>query len=132
MLLLIAIFIPTFLWGIRKTISNIQKLPEFTDSDVAAVQRQMTVLLVGSPLLLLFFAIARLVLDQPTPSIVFIALLIGFAPLAYIAVSSIKNRVAIGGRIPARGARAVWSGVINLVFLIVMFAGFAIYLISLM
>src|SRR5689334_12800722 len=94
-LLLIAIFIPTFLWGMRKTISNIQKLPEFTDLDVAAVRRQMLALLVGLPLILLFFAMARLVWDQPTPFIVYTALLMGFAPLAYVAVSGIRNRIMI-------------------------------------
>ena len=132
MLLLIAIFIPMFLWGVRKNVSTIRQLPEFTDSDVATVQRQMIALLVGLPLLLLFFAVARLVVDQPSPGIILIVLLIGFIPLAYIAVSSIRNRVAIGGRIPARGARAVRSGIINLVFLILLFTGFTLYLISLM
>ena len=128
MLLLVAIFIPTFLWGMRKTISNIQKLPEFTDLDVAAVRRQMLALLVGLPLILLFFPLARLVWNQPTPAIIFIALIMGFAPLAYIAVSAIRNRVLIreGGR-PVKGAEAVRSGVISLVFFILMFGGFAIY-----
>jgi hypothetical protein len=130
MILLIAIFIPTFLWAMRKTISNIQKLPEFTDLDVVAVRRQMMALLVGMPLVVLFFALARLVWDQPTPYIVFIALIMGFASLAYIAVSSIRNRVSIiRGResLPVKGAKAVRSGVINLVFVILMFTGTAIF-----
>jgi hypothetical protein len=131
MLLLIAIFIPTFLWGMRRTISNIQKLPEFTDLDVIVVRHQLLALLVGLPLLLLFFAFARLLLDRPTPSIVFIALIMGFAPLTYIAASSIRNRVSIlrgGGRLPIKGTKAVRSGVINLVLVVLMFTGFAIFL----
>jgi len=129
-ILLIAIFVPTFLWAMRKTISNIQELPEFTDLDVATVRRQMMALLVGMPFVVLFFALARLVWDQPTPSTVFIALIMGFTPLAYIAVSSIRNRVSIiRGRepLPVKGAKAVWSGVLNLVFIILMFTGFTIY-----
>jgi hypothetical protein len=130
---MIAIFVPTFLWAMRKTISNIQDLPDFTDLDVATVRRQMMALLVGMPFVVLFFALARLVWDQPTPSTVFIALIMGFAPLAYIAVSSIRNRVSIirgRERLPVKGAKAVWSGVLNLVFIILMFTGFAIYFVS--
>ena len=131
MLLLIAIFIPTFLWVIRKTISDMQKLPEFTDLDVAAVRRQMLALLVGMPLIVLFFPLVRLVWSQPTPYIVFIALIMGIAPLMYIAVSSIQNRVSIiRGRepLPIKGAKAVRSGVINLVLVVLMSTGFAIFL----
>jgi len=128
MLLLIAIFIPTFLWGMRKTISNLQKLPEFTDLDVAAVRRQMLALLVGTPLFVLFFAVSRLLLDRPSPYTVFIGLILGFVPPAYIAVSAIRNRVLIGERgQPVKGAKAVRGGVISLVFLVLMFGGFAIY-----
>ena len=130
MLLLIAIFIPTFLWAMRKTISNIQKSLEFTDLDVAAVRRQMLALLVGMPLVVLFFPLVRLVSAQPTHHIFFIALIMGIAPLLYIAVSSIRNRVSIfRGRepLPLKGAKAVRSGVINLVLVILMSTGFAIF-----
>ena len=127
-ILLIAIFIPTFLWGLRKIISDMQKSPDFTDHDVIAVRRQMLALLVEGPLVLSFFTISRLILDRPSPYTVFIGLILGFAPLAYIAMSSIRNRVAIGGRsLPVKGTKAVWSGVISLVFIILMFTGFAIY-----
>jgi len=61
----------------------------------------------------------------------FIALILGFAPLAYIAMSSIRNRIAIGGRsLPITGTRAVWSGIISLVFIVLIFTGFAIYFAS--
>ncbi len=127
-ILMIAIFIPTFLWGVQKTISKLQQLPDFTELDVDAIRRQMLALLVGVPLILLFFALARLVLDQPTPGFVFIALIMGFAPLAYIAVSAIRNRISIGeGGRPVKGAKAVRRGVISLVFLVLLFGGFAIY-----
>ncbi len=132
MVLLIVIFIAVFFWGMRKTISNLQNLSDFTHPEVAAIQCQMLALLVGVPLAVLFLVLAPLVWKQPSPHTFFIGLMLGFAPLAYIAVSSIRNRVAIGGRIPARGTRAVRSGVINLVFLILVFTGSAIYLISLM
>jgi hypothetical protein len=130
MLLLIAIFIPTFLWVMRKTISNIQKLPEFTDLDVATVRRQMMALLVGMPLVVLLFPLVRLVSAQPMPYIYFIGFMMGFAPLVYISVSSIRNRVSIfRGRepLPIKGAKAVRSGVINLVLVILMFTGFTIF-----
>jgi len=133
-ILLIAIFILVFLWAMRKGISNIQKLQDFTDLDVAAVRSQMLALLVGMPLVVLFFVLAPLVWDQPSPYTVFIALIIGFAPIAYIAVSSIRNRVSIfRGResIPVKGAKAIWSGVINLVFIFLVFIGYAIYFASL-
>jgi hypothetical protein len=128
MLLLIAIFIPTFHWGMRKTISNMQKLPEFTDLDVAAVRRQMLALLVGLPIFVLFFPLARLLWDRPTPTIVFIALIMGFTPPAYITVSAIRNRILIGERgRPVKGAKAVRGGVIGFVFLVLMFGWFGIY-----
>src|SRR6266487_6573021 len=95
MLLLIGIFIPTFLWGLRKRISDMQKSPDFTDRDVIAVRRQMLAIVMGTPLVVLFLALSPLVWDQPSPAMVFIALILGFAPLAYIAVSSIRNRVSI-------------------------------------
>jgi hypothetical protein len=127
-ILMIAIFIPTFLWGLRKVISNMKKSTEFTDLEMTAVRRQMLALLVGTPLIVLFFAVSRLILDRPSPYTVFIGLILGFAPIAYVAVSSIRNRVAIGGRsLPAKGAKAVWSGVIGLVFIVLMFGGLAIY-----
>jgi hypothetical protein len=132
-ILLIAIFVPIFLWGLRKKISDMQKSPNFTDQDVIAIRRQMLTLLVGIPLLLLSLALPPLIWDQPPPNTVFIALIIGFAPLAYIAMSSIRNRVSIGrGSLPTKGTQAVWSGVINLVFIVVMFTGLAIYFASLL
>ena len=126
--LIIAIFIPTFLWGIRKVISSMKKSTEFTDLDIVTVRRQMLVLLVWVPVVLLFFAVARLVWEQPTPAFVFIALIMGFVPLAYIAISAIRNRISIaeGGR-PIKGVKAVRGGVITLVFLVLTFGGFAIY-----
>ena len=131
-ILLSALFIPIFLWGLRKRISVMQKSPDFTDGDVMAVRRQMLAFLVGVPLVLLFLALSPLVWGQPSPSTVFIGLILGFAPLAYLAVSSIRNRVAIGGGLlPVKGAKAVWSGVIGLVFIVLTFTGFAIYFASL-
>ena len=127
-ILLSSLFVPIFLWGLRKRVSAMQKSPDFTDRDVAAVQRQMLAFAVGVPLILLFFAVSPLIWDQPSPYTVFIGLLLGFAPLAYLAVSSIRNRVAIGaGLLPVKGTKAVRSGVINLVFLVLLFGGFAIY-----
>jgi hypothetical protein len=128
MLLLVAIFIPIFLWGIRKVISSMEKSTEFTVLDIVTVRRQMLVLLVWAPVVLLFFAVARLVLEQPTPAFVFTALIMGVVPLAYIAISAIRNRILIaeGGR-PVKGAKAVRGGVITLVLLVLTFGGFAIY-----
>ena len=130
-ILMIAIFIPTFLWGLRKVISNMKKSTEFTNLEMAAVRRQMLVLLVWTPLIVLFFAVSRLILDRPSPYTVFFGLILGFTPLAYIAVSAIRHRVSIGeGGRPVKGAKAVRSGVISLVFLALVFGGFAIYFAS--
>jgi hypothetical protein len=127
-ILMIAIYIPIFIWALRKVISNMKKSTEFTDLEMAAVRRQMMALLVGTPLILLFFALAPLIWDQPTSDMVFISLIMGFVPLAYIAVSAIRNRISIGGRgLPVKGTKAVRSGVISLVFLVLLFGGFAIY-----
>ena len=126
--LMIAIFIPTFLWGLRKVISNMKKSTEFTDLEMAAVRRQMLVLLVWVPVVLLFFSLAPLIWDRPSSAMIFIALIMGFVPLAYIAVSAIRNRILIAERgQPVTGAKAVRGGVISLVFLVLMFGGFAIY-----
>ena len=127
-ILMIAIFIPTFLWGLRKVISNMKKSTEFTDLDIVIVRRQMLVLLVWVPLVLLFFSVAPLLWAQPSSAMIFIALIMGFVPLVYITVSAIRNRILIGegGRL-VKGAKAVRSGVISLVFLVLMFGGLAIY-----
>lgn len=128
--LLIAIFIAIFLGALRKTISNIQKLSDFTDLQVTAVRHQMLAVLVGIPLFLLFLVLSPLGWNQPSPYTFFIGLFLGFAPLAYIALSSIRNRVSIfRGReqLPVKGAQAVRSGVLNLVFIVLVLTGFAIY-----
>ena len=129
-LLLIAIFIVIFLWALRKGISNIQESAEFTDLEVVAVRRQMLALLVGVPLFLLFFVLSPLMWEQPSPYTLFIGLIIGFVPLAYIAVSSIQNRVSIlrgRERLPVKGTKAIWSGVMNLAVIFLAFIGYAIY-----
>src|SRR5215211_4646593 len=79
-----AIFVPIFLWGLRKRISIMQKSLDYTDRDVIAVRRQMLAFLVGVPLVLLFFAVSPLIWDEPAPSTFLIGLIIGFAPLAYL------------------------------------------------
>ena len=105
-----------------------QNSPDFTVHDVNAVRHQMLAFIVGVPLILLFFALWPLIWNHPSPSTVFIGLIIGFIPLAYVAVSSIRNRIAIGGGLlPVKGKKAVRSGVISLVFLVLLFGGFAIY-----
>ena len=132
-IILLAIFIAVFIWAIRKTTSDLQKLPEFTLAEVAAVRRQLQALLVGVPVAVLFLVLAPLMWEQPSPQIFLVGLILGFAPLVYIAMSSIRNRVTIGeGGKVARGARAIRSGVITLVFLILVFTGSAMYLFSLM
>lgn len=132
-ILLIAIFIAGFLWALRKTISDLQKLADFTQLEVAAVRHQMLALLVGLPLFLLFLVLSPLVWEQQSPYTVFIGLIIGFTSLAYIAVSSIRNRVSIlrgRERLPIKGSKAVWSGVMNIVVIILVFIGYAIYFAS--
>ena len=132
-ILLIAIFIAGFLWALRKTISDLQKLPDFSELEVAAVRHQMLALLVGIPLFLLSFVLSPLVWDQPSPYTVFIELITGFVPLAYIAVSSIRNRVSIlrgRERLPVKGTKAIWSGVLNLVLIFVVVTGYTLYFTS--
>jgi hypothetical protein len=130
-LLLSVIFIAIFFWAMRRAISNMQKSPEFTHLEVDAVRGQMLALLVGTPLVLMFVVLAPLLWEQPSSDMVFIGLILGFAPLAYIAVSAIRNRVLIGGRsLPIKGTRAARSGVINLVLVILMFIGSVIFFAS--
>ena len=134
MVLLIAIFIATFIWGLRKTISTIQKLPDFTQLEVAIVRRQILALLIGMPLVVLFLVLSPLGWNLRQPFIFFLALIIGFVPLTYISVTSIRNHVSIFSShkgIPDKGPKAVWSGVINLVFIVLVFTGYAIYFASL-
>jgi hypothetical protein len=127
-LLLSAISILIFLSALRKLRSDMQKSPEYTERDVIAVQRQILALLVETPLVLLFFAISRLTLDRPSAYTVFMGLILGFVPLAYLAVSWIRDGIAIGGRsLPIKGTEAVRSGVISLVVLVLSFGGTAIY-----
>jgi hypothetical protein len=123
-----AIFIPIFLWGLRKRVGAMQNSQNFTNRDVTAVRHQMLTFAVGVPLILLFFALSPLIWNEPSASTVFIGLIIGFIPLAYVNVISIRNRITIGrGLLPVKGTKAVRSAVISLVFLVILFGGFAIY-----
>ena len=127
--LLVILIGALFLWALRKGISNIQKSLEFTDLEGAAIQRQLLALL-GIPLFILFVGLTPLAWDQWPPYGVFVALIIGFAPLAYISVSSIRNRVSILRRLeplPVKGRKAVWNGATNLALILLTFAGFAYY-----
>jgi hypothetical protein len=130
---LIAIFIAIFRWALRKGISEMQKSPDFTDRDVIAVRCQMLALLIGIPFFLLFLVLSPLGWNLRQPFIYFLALIIGFAPLAYISVSSIQNRVSIfrgSTSLPVKGTKAVWKGVIYLVFIVLVFTGFIVYFAS--
>jgi hypothetical protein len=124
--------IAVFLWALRKGISNIQNFPGFTDLEATAIRRQMLALL-GVPLFILFFVLSPLAWHEFPPYALFIGLIIGFAPVGYIAVSSIRNRVSIfRGRepLPVKGTKAVWNGVMNLVLIFLVFMGYALYFAS--
>jgi len=131
-LVFIGIFFVISLWGLKKSISHIQKLPEFTDFEVTVIRHQMLVLLGGITLFLLFFALSPLVWGEvkrwpPYASI--LALIIGFLPLVYISVNSIKNRVSMFRGIdssPTKGAKAIWYSILNLVLTLLAF-GYALY-----
>jgi len=126
------ILIAIFLWGLRKGISRLQELPDFTDLETAAIRGQMLALL-GLPLFILFLVLSPLGWDLAKPSTFFVALIIGLAPLAYISVSSIRNRVSIlrgRGPLPDKGARAVWDGVANLALILLALVGYALYFAS--
>jgi hypothetical protein len=129
----IVVLIALFLFRIlRKGISNIEKSGDFSNLEMAAIRRQMLALL-GVPLFLLFFILSPLAWDELPPYALFIALIIGFAPVAYIAVSSVRNRVSIfesRASLPVKGTRAVWDGVMNLVLVLVVFIGYALYFAS--
>lgn len=129
----VLILIAFYLWAFWQGFSRPQKLPDFTDIEEAVIRRQMLALL-GLPIFILFLVLSPLAWDHWSPNIVFIALIIGFGPLAYISVISIRYRVSIlRGReqLPIKGAKAVWSGVLNLVFIFLVFIGFVLYFASL-
>lgn len=87
----------------------------------------------GIPLFLLFLVLSPLVWEQPSPYTVFIGLILGFVPIAYIAVSSIRTRVSIlrgRERLPVKGTKAIWSGILNIVLMVLVFTGYAIYFAS--
>ena len=72
--------------------------------------------LLGVPLFVLALALYR-----AQPYVFAVVFLIGFGPLGYIAVSSIRNRVSILQRrksLPIRGNKAVWAGIGNLVLIL--------------
>ena len=126
----IVLLIAIFLWAMQKGISNIQKLPDLTDIEAAVIRRQMLALTVGTPLFILFLFLSPLGWNLGKPIPFFVALIIGFAPLLYISISSIRNRVSIlRGREPhaVKGAKAVWNGAMNLAFISLAFIVFAIY-----
>ena len=120
----ILILIAVFLWGWRQGFRYIQKLPDFTDNETAAIRHQMIALL-GVPLFVLALALYRA--KSYSFAVVF---LIGFGPLGYIAVSSIRNRVSILQRresLPIRGNKAVWAGIVNLVLILLSLGLFLYY-----
>ena len=118
---MIGIFIAISIWGIRKSISNLQQSSDFTNIEVTTIRHQMLVLLWCISLFLLFLVLSPLVWGKRMPPYaVFAALTIGFAPLAYISVNSIKNRVSIFRTIeqrPVKGTKAVWYGILNIAFI---------------
>jgi hypothetical protein len=131
---LIVLFIAIYRWALRKRIHDMRQSPDFTEQDVIAVRNQMLALMIGVPLFLLFLFLSPLGWNLRQPFVFFLAFIIGFAPLAYISVSSIQNRVSIFQArkgIPIQGTKAVWSGVINLAFIILVFTAFAVYFASL-
>src|SRR5690349_5676443 len=110
----------------QKGISNIQKSPDLKDIEAVAIKHQMLDWMVGMRLFLLFLVLSPLGCNLQQVFVFFVALIIEFAPLAYISISSIRNRVSIlGGREQhaVKGAMAVWSGGMNLAFIFLVFAG---------
>ena len=130
---LIVLFIAIFRWSLRKRIRDLQQSPEVTEQDVMAVQRQTFALMIGIPLFLLFLVLSPLGWNLRHPFVYFLTLIIGFAPLAYISVSSVRNRVSIFRRFeasPAKGTKAVWKGILYLMFIILVLIGFTVYFAS--
>jgi len=120
----ILILIAIFLWGWRQGFRYIQKLPGLTDNETAAIRHQMLALL-GMPLFVLALALYR-----AKPYAFAFVFLIGFGPLGYIAMSSIRNRVSILQRresLPIRGNKAVWVGIGNLVVILLALGLFLYY-----
>jgi hypothetical protein len=130
---MIVIFEAVFRWVLRKQISEMQHSSDYSDREVNAVCYQTLALMIGVPLSMLFLVLSPLGWNLQHPFIYFLALALGFAPLAYIAVSSIRNRISIfrgRERLPVKGVKAVRSGVINLVLVILMFTGSVIFFAS--
>ena len=123
------LLIAIFLWAMQKGISNIQKLPDLTDIEAVVIRRQMLAFMVGIPIFLLFLFLSPLGWNLAKPIPFFATLIIGFAPLVYVSVSSIRNRVSIlRGREShaVKGAKAVWNGVMNLAIIFIAVTVFAI------
>jgi hypothetical protein len=127
-LVFVLVLITVFLWALQQGLSRLQKLPDFTDLEIAAMRRQLLALL-GIPLFILFLVLSPLVGDRGEPYGYLLAAIIGLGSIAYISVSSIKDRVSIlrgRERLPIKGTKAIWSGVMNLV-IILLIGGIFIY-----
>jgi hypothetical protein len=132
-ILLIIIFEAGFRWVLRKRTREMQQSSDYSDREVNVFRYQTLALMIGVPLFLLFLVLSPLGWNLRHPFINFLALALGFAPLIYISVSSIRNRISIFRTFessPVRGKKAVWKGVSFLVFTVLVFVGFAIYLVS--
>jgi hypothetical protein len=130
---LIIFFEAVFRWALRKRISEMRQSSDYSDREVNAVRDQTLALMIGLPLFLLFLVLSPLGWNLRHPFIYFLALALGFAPLIYISVSSIQNQISIFRTFessPVRGRKAVWKGVSFLAFTVLVFAGFAIYFVS--
>jgi hypothetical protein len=127
---LIIIFEAGFHWAWRKRIGEMRQSSDYSDQEVNAVSYQMLAMMIGVPLSILFMVLSPLGWNLRHPFIYFLALALGFAPLIYISVSSIRNHISIFRTFestPVRGRKAVWKGISFLIFSALVFAVFVIY-----
>jgi hypothetical protein len=114
-----------FIWIRHKGLEQIRVLPDFSDRERTALQRQINALL-GFPVAFIVVCIFLVFFEKPWPFYAdTIPMVIVFISVGYICVSSIQNRVSLlrsHHPLPVKGATAVRNGVLNLAFLVLAFS----------
>lgn len=122
-----------WIWLWPKELLRINQRVDLTEREKRAVKNQIKVLAIGIPVFILFSLSIRLLGRAGDPDLAVLDLLIGFAIVIYVAVSSMVNRISIFGGLGSgllRGKHAVWAGFGNIALVLIVFVLFMWYLLK--
>ncbi|MEP7358605.1 MAG: hypothetical protein ABI847_15255 [Anaerolineales bacterium] len=124
-----------FVFLLRLGIMRVEQLPEYTQDEKAIIRKQMKALYLLPVFMFVLIDFPGWLNSIAAAIQLFLALAIGFGMIAYVAISSIKNRISMfreHGKPPTRGRTAVWGGIINLGLVLVAWSGGLYFIVQLL